>query len=102
MGSRRVLAGSRPGLESSSRPPAPTVACSQLPCLKLLTVWTQAEILLPSASQWETVGLQGVLMFPIVNDGLGWGQARQGLGLTRYSEPNQQPSMVACCVVSGH
>lgn len=61
----------------------------QFPCLKVLTVWTQAEILLPSVNQWETVGLQGVLMSPIVNDGLGWGQARQGLGVTLYSEPSQ-------------
>lgn len=45
----------RPSLASSSSPPAPTVACGQLPSLKVLTVQTRAEIPLPSVSQWETI-----------------------------------------------
>lgn len=38
----------------------------------------------------ESMGdCRGVLVSPIVNDGLGWGQARQGLRVTLYSEPRQ-------------
>lgn len=54
----------RPSLEPSSSPPAPTVACSQLPSLKVLAVQTQAEIPVPSVSQWETVGASGCSRVP--------------------------------------
>lgn len=60
--------------------------------LKVLTVQTYAETPLPSVSQMQDhLGLQGVLMYPVI-EGLGSRQARQQwLWLVLNSVPSHSP-----------